>query len=236
MSAFNRFGAVFSGVVSLYPGTTATDYGGQVTIEEAIDAACDKILAALPMAIHDQVVSPDLILAVQRATAGQTTFTLPILPIISPTIRIWTGQPSQFQDRPVTNPAQWPDDGGNVEIDSSAFSANYSNGLVTLSAALNKNDQVYASYDADVNAAAFSMPSLARMALRGAASELGSRLYSEANQEWLLVEKYALSFKESLDALSAGSWIPEETRFLKWWSEPEKNTGNGVQSVPIYRG
>lgn len=233
--AFNRFGAVFTSVVSLYPGTAAADYGGQTTIEEAIDRAVDRILAAMPEVIHNQLANPELILVVQRATAGQTTATLPLLPGISGTGRVWVGQPSQFQERPQQYPAKYQDD-GLLELDTSRYSINYTTGLVTLTSVMGANDLLYASYDVDANSATFTAPSLARMAARGAASELGSRLYSESNQEWLLVDKYETSFKESIDALSDGAWIPEELRYLKWWKEAERTTTGGAASIRLDRG
>lgn len=233
--AFNRFGAAFASVVSLYPGSAAVDFGGQVTIEEAIDRAVDRILAAMPEVIHNQLANPELILVVQRATAGQTTATLPLLPGLSGTGRIWVGQPGQFQERPVQWPAKFQD-AGLLELDTSRYSLNYTTGLVTLTTGMVVNDQLYATYDVDANSASFTAASLARMAVRGAASELGSRLYSEANQEWLLVDKYENSFKESLEALSDGTWIPEELRYLKWWKEAERTTAGGAASIRLPRG
>ena len=233
--AFNRFGAVFSTVVSMYQGTAAADYGGQTTIEEAIDRAVDRILASMPQVVHDQLVSPSLILLVQRATIGQTTATLPILPGLSGTGRIWVGQPSQFQEMPQQFPGKYQDI-GLIELDQSKYSINYTSGLVTLNTGMVANDQLYASYDTDSNSASFVAASLGRIAVRGAASELGSRLYSEANQEWLLVDKYEASFKESIEALSDGSWIPEELRFLKWWKEVERTTPGSAASIRLPRG
>lgn len=233
--AFNRFGAVFTTVVSMYPGTAAADYGGQTTIEEAIDRAVDRILAAMPQVVHDQIASPELILVVQRATAGQTTATLPLLPGISGTGRIWVGQPSQFQEHPQYFPAKYQDT-GLLELDPTKYTVNYTTGLVTLNTGMVANDQLYATYDTDSNSASFVAASLGRIAVRGAASELGSRLYSEANQEWLLVDKYEASFKESIEALSDGSWIPEELRFLKWWKEVERATAGGASSIRLPRG
>lgn len=233
--AFNRFGAVFSSVIALYPGTAAADYGGQVTIEEAIDRAVDRILAAMPEMVHNQLANPELVLVVQRATAGQTTATLPLLPGISGTGRIWVGQPNQFQERPQQNPAKFQDT-GRIELDPSQYSINYTSGLVTLTTAMSANDQLYASYDVDATNASYTAASLARMAVRGAASELGSRLYSEANQEWLLVDKYENSFKESLESLGDASWVPEELRYLKWWKEIDRVTAGGASSIRLPRG
>lgn len=233
--AFNRFGAVFTSVVTLYPGSAAADFGGQVTIEEAIDRAVDRILAATPQMVHDQLASPDLILLVQRATAGQTAATFPLLPGIAGTGRIWVNQPSLFQERPQQFPAKFQDI-GRIELDPTLYSINYTTGVVTLNNGMVANDQMYGTYDVDVTNASYLAPSLARMAVRGAASELGSRLYSEANQEWLLVDKYEKSFSESLENLSDGSWIPEELRFLKWWKEVERNTVGGASSLRLQRG
>lgn len=232
--AFNRFGAIFSGVVSLYPGTAADDYGGQATIEEAIDRAVDKITSVFPETLHNQIVSPDFLLVVQRATAGQTTFTVPMLPALAGTLRVWVGQPQLFQERPQYYPGKW-DDKGLVEIDSTKYTVNVASGAGTLTYGMQFGDQVFVSYDLDVSNAAFSAPSLARLALRGAAAELGSRLFSEANQEWLLVDKYQTSFDSDIESMASGAWIPEEWRFLKWWKEVEKRTAGSASSIKLPR-
>lgn len=233
--AFNRFGAVYTTIVTMYPGSALADYGGQVTIEEALDRAVDRILAAMPTPVHDQLVSPDLVLLVQRATAGQTTGTLPILPGLAGTGRIWVGQPMMFQERPRQFPSLYQDL-GLLELDPSKYSINYTTGLVALNIAMVANDQLFSSYDTDSSNAAFSAPSIARIAIRGAAAELGSRLYSEGNQEWLLVDKYEKSFTEAIDSLSDGSWVPEELRFLKWWKEIERNTVSSASVLRLPRG
>lgn len=232
---FNRFGANASGAISLYPGTAMADYGGQTTVEETIDRAVDRVLAALPQSLHDQIVSPSLVLVVARATAGQTTATLPLLPGVSGTFHVWRGQPSQFQEKPQIYPGTFDGD-GLLELDTTLYSVNPTSGVVTFTTGAQVNDQVFASYDVDATSASFSMPSLGRLAIRGAAAELGSRLFSEANQEWLLVEKYEKSFQDDLDALAAGTWIPEELRYLKWWKELEKSSPGGASSIRLYRG
>lgn len=241
MPAFNRFGAVYTSVVSLYPGTAAADYGngvalaGQTSVEESIDRACDRIVAAMPEAVHNQLVSPALLLVVQRATAGQTTATLPILPAVSGTVHIWVGQPSQFQEEPQQYPGQW-DALGMIELSPTLYTVNVTTGAIVLTNGMVYGDQLYASYDVDATSATWTELSLARLAIRGAAAELGARLFSQADQQWLLVEKYEAQFNADLESLASGAWVPESIRYLKWWKEVEPTGTGGMTSIVLPRG
>jgi hypothetical protein len=232
--AYNRFGAVYTSVVSLYPGTAVGDYGTQANVEEAIDRAVDLIAQAMPETVFMAITNPQLERVVSRATAGQTTTSaVRMKPVIAGTVHAWRGQPSQFVRRPsYLTDAIFT---GQVEMDVADYSVTNATGVLTMVTPLNVNDAVYVSYMADTDSASFSLPSLARLAVRGAAAELGARLYSEANQEWKLVEEYRTGFQNALDALLEGKLIPDEIRLASYWHELAPASGT-VGSVLLFRG
>ena len=232
--AYNRFGAVFSSVVSLDPGTAIGDYGTQANVEEAIDRAVDLIAQAMPETVFMAITNPQLERVVMRATAGQvTTSAVRMKPVISGTMHAWRGQPCQFVRRPsLLTDAMTT---GQIEMDVADYSVTTATGVLTMVTPLNVNDVVYVSYMADTDSASFSLPSLARLAVRGAAAELGARLYSEANQEWKLVEEYRVGFQDALEALLAGKLIPDEIRSAAYWHELAPASGT-VGSVLLFRG
>lgn len=231
--AYNRFSAAFGGVVALYPGTAAADYGGQATIEEAIDRAVDQVAQALPEAVYRALVSPDLERVLTRATAGQTVLpAVARLPIKTGTLHLWRGSPAAFQNRPLL---AWESGSGLVERPAADFAPNLASGVITLTTALAADEQVFVSYEADTASVSFVAPSLARMAVRGAAAELGARLYSESNQEWKLVDEYRQAFLQDLEALRSGALVPDEVRAAAYWSEPTPRSGL-VGSVRLLRG
>jgi hypothetical protein len=246
--AYNRFGAVFSDVVALYPGSVADDFGGQATIEAAIDTAVDVVAGAITGQTYQAITEPQLLMVVRGATAGQTTFTLPILPVVAGTVHLWTGVPRLFQVKPRLLNDPMPPSGGTltysagygvagpqVELDRAAYTVNTTSGLVTLNMGLDLDMVVYASYQVDTNAAAYAVPSLARCAVRGAAEELGARIYSDGQQEWGLVGAYGKQFSDRIAAMRSGVYIPDEVRLLRWWNEIER-AGSAGGSVRFQRG
>lgn len=239
--ALNRFGAVYTSVASLYPQTAVADYGGQTPIEEALDRSSDQIANALTPLMYQQITEPDLEMIVRRAAAGQTSATLSIKPIISGSLHVWTGQPALFQERPLQSTEFYEVGGqptgslagGQFELPSTSYSVNVTTGVVTLASPLAANDVVYATYQVDTST--LSLASLARIAVRGAAAELGARLYTQSTQEWALVSAYRDAFASDLAALKDGTMVPEELRNLRWWAEVER-TSNRVGSIRLYRG
>lgn len=231
---YNRFGAVYTAVVALYSGTQAADFGGQTVIEESMDRAADRIANAMTEGTYKAMTEPQLELVVRRATAGLLTATLGIKPIVAGSLHVWSGQPVLFGIKPQLTVDQ-NYNGGPVELASTRFSVVTSTGVVTLTQALVADDVVYATYQADVTNAAFSMPSLARLVVRGAAAELGDKLYTESTQEWALVERYRKGFDDDLEALMAGTLVPDELRALRWWQEVDR-TGPNISSVRLFRG
>lgn len=231
--AYNRFGALFGSVVSLYPGSDAADYGGQTAIEEAIDRAVDQVAQALPERIWRALCQPEMERLVGRASAGQTTLpAVARLPVVAGSVHLWHGFPDQFESRPLLSYESGP---GVYEVAASAFLLVPATGVISLTNGLQSDEQVFVSYEADTASSSFSAPSLARMVVRGAAAELGARLYSEANQEWKLVDEYRQAFLRDLEALRSGDLVPDEVRARAYWSEPAPRSG-GVSSVRLCRG
>ncbi len=111
-----------------------------------------------------------------------------------------------------------------------------SNNTITWLRSLNVGERVYASYDVTVTDSTFSLPSVRDIALLGSAAELGSRLYSEGTQEWKLVTQYAERYKEWLDRITKGVWIPDELRALNYWKDVETSSNPQISSVRVYRG
>jgi hypothetical protein len=233
--SFNRFGAVAADLLPLYTDTQASDFGGDTAIQGAIDRAVDLILGAVSTQVYQALTEPRLVRVVARATESQSTTTAPrILPCVADSAHVWVGYASEFQDRPrmlYDNQAT----GGLLEIDADTFSLNATTGVVTLTNALAKNQIVYLSYIADVDSASYAIPSLARLAVMGAAAELGGKIYARATDEWALVDEYRARFTDELDRLRSGSSIPDEIRLEAYWQEVER-TSNAVASVPLLRG
>jgi hypothetical protein len=227
MSRYNRFGASYSSLPTMYSGTVAADFGGQAAIEESLDHACDQIVDALPDQVFSLLLRPQLCRVVERASAGQVSVSLPIYPIVAGSLYLWTGQPEQFQD-PI---AGWPDD--LTETDD--YSVNATTGVVTLVTGLTADDQVFGTWKANQDAATFAADSLARLALRGAAAELGARLFSEATQEWKLVDAYRGVWTATLDAFRRGLKVPDELRRLSWWTPLERRQPGGLTIVRSFR-
>lgn len=159
---YNRFGAVYTSVIDKYPQTVIGDYGSQANVEEAIDRACDQIANALTPAHYRALTQPELEMVVVRATAGQTSATLGLKPVVAGSVHLWRWQPSSFLAKPALATDDYAGD-SLTETDAALFSVVALTGVVTLSSGLAVNDQVYATYVVDVAAATFSMPSLARL-------------------------------------------------------------------------
>jgi hypothetical protein len=232
--SFNRFGATAAQLPPLYPGTINTDFGGDTAIEGAIDRAVDLILGSLSPRVYQTLIEPDLVRLVQRATAGQTALpAVPLLPMVADSIHVWTGFPTEFQVRP--RKLYDPQGDGLVDLPADRFSAVLATGVITLTQPLQADMQVYVSYRTNPNSASFVLPSLARLAIRGAAAELGARLYTQGTQEWLLVDEYRTQFIDELARLRNGDSVPDEIRLAVFWQEIDR-VSNQVSSVQMRRG
>ena len=253
---YNQFGTTYASVVSLYPGTVLADYPDQPAVDAALNRSVREVASSLNQNSFRNLTEPDLELVERRASAGQTTVTLGLnavtansWPLVANKTHIWVGPPQAFAARPVlaTDPFAQPFGSGYqtagyslmgplVELASSQFSVAVATGVITLTTALTVYQLVYASYTVDVNVAAYSVPSLAEIAVLGAGAELGARLYTSATQEWALVVDYKTRYTAWLDRMVKGEWVPDELRFMRWWKEVERVDVAAPSSVRMYRG
>lgn len=232
--SFNRFGAAAADLLPLYRGTVSNDFGGDTAINGALDRATDLILGSVSPAVYRAMTQPTLVRLVSRATASQTVLpAVPILPIQSNSLHVWVGYPNDFAERP--RKLYDMTGSGLVELNAGEFTADLSTGIVTLTAGLYVDQQVFASYDTDTTSALYLLPSLARLAVRGAAAEMGALLYTQGTQEWALVDEYRTQFIDELARLRTGDSIPDEIRLAVWWQEVER-TSQTVASVTLLRG
>jgi hypothetical protein len=253
---FNLFGATVAGVLRNFQTGSYTpasaDFGGDDAILDVLGEMEGTLLDAMPPRLFQTMAGPDLLRAVVRATAGQTTFTLPEIfrPLQPNTIHLWRGWPATFQDRPKLRTSPDYSDAyeannsnpsrirysPTTELDADAFSVNVSTGIVTLTEALQADFTVFASFGVDVGSADYGVPSLARILEMGAAGEIGARVYSRATDEWSLVEGFRSGFAAAVEATGKGERIPPEIRVLQWWQEVEKSQENRLGSVRMFRG
>jgi hypothetical protein len=237
---WNNFGALPAEVVALYPSTVLADYdetNPTTVLEDALSRAADRIVNSFPERLYKAVAQPEMVYAVSKATDGQSTFTIPFGTALSDTVHVWTGYPAELSyPKPVLQYEMRYGPSGRIELDSTKWSVNYTTGVVSLSDSLDVQMQALVSYDTDVNAATFGIASLARLAARGAAAEVGARLFSEGSQEWLLVTKYAEGFDADLKALLEGRLVPEEIRRLRFWAEVAPSGGQGAQAGSVRFG
>lgn len=258
MSRFNRFGAVFTDVSAMFPGTATVDYdgggaNGQLRIESALDRAVLEITSALTPDVYKAITQVVNQFVVRYATLGQTTWTLGMIPIIAGTLHLFrypvdpplggignlVGASGFFVgDQYYKQPTK-----GFFEISPSDYSVNAATGVVTYSGAqtVQAGDRIYATYDVDTDNASFALPQLALVVILGAAAEMGERLYSQNTQEWGLVTQYRSRFSGNdetsglLGLIRAGTLIPDEVRKLNYWQDIER-TNNEARSVRLNRG
>lgn len=251
MSKYNRFGAVYTDVIGLYPGTVVADYdaggaNGQAKIEAVLDRITMEVAAALTAEVYRQITQVYAEEVVRYAVGGQTSITLGLKPIVAGTLHLWR------YPGPGANAGQgWGDDWylrgpvpGLNEVPTGNYSVNVTTGVVTLSGlSLSAGERVFASYDVDIDAATFSLPSVAYLVILGAASELGAVLFSTGAQEWKLVEDYRERYRGryvvqeggAMAKAFAGNWIPDELRRLNYWKEVERSGGGQWGTVRLDR-
>ena len=237
---WNNFGALPAEVVALYPSTVLADYdetAPTTVLEDALARAADRIVNSFPERTYKAIAQPEMVYAIAKATEGQSTFTIPFGAAVSGTVHVWTGYPAELSyPKPVLQYEMRQGPSGRIELDSTKWSIDYTSGVASLGTSLDAMMQALVSYDTDVNAATFGIASLARLAARGAAAEVGARLFSEGSQEWLLVTKYAEGFDADLKALLEGRLVPEEIRRLRFWSEVAPSGGQGAQAGSVRFG
>lgn len=252
MSRFNRFGGVFTDVSAMYPGTATVDYdgggaNGQVRIEAALDRAVLEVTAALTPDVYKAITQVVNQFVERYATAGQTTWTLGIKPVIAGTVHLWrypldtplggigtlVGNSGFFYGEQFYKPPTK----GYFEIASTDFSVNAATGVCTYTGAqaVQLGDRIYATYDVDTDNASFALPQLSLVSILGASAEMGERLYSQNTQEWALVTQYRTRFAAMIELIRAGTLIPDEVRKLNYWQDIER-VNNEVKSVRLGRG
>jgi hypothetical protein len=242
MPRFNRFGATYADVVAMYPGSVLADYdaggaAGQAKVEAALDRAVRRFSMALAPDVYRQMTKVDAEMPVRYATEGQTSFALGLGPMNSGTLHVWR-YPSLYTIESLGLGgaySQKPEFGVLEEL---GWSANTVGAVVTVtlaSPAMSKGQRIFASYEVDVDNAAFTAQSVADLSLYGAAVELGAFLYSEGTQEWKLVEEYRKRWEDALKAATEGGWVPDELRKLNYWEAVER-ASNEVLSIHRPRG
>jgi len=257
---FNNFGAVNADVLLKFAlsgyAPTEDDFGGASAITDALNDAVLAVVQAMPAVIRDMIQRPEFMLVESRATANQTVFfAKSLLPLIVGKTHVWTGNPQQFVSKPVLLNYPWARSGfyigantqgglflptppgSSVELAEDKFTVNsLVTGQITLIEPLNRNDQVFISYEVDIEDATFTLPSLSDLAVLGATSVLGAKVYPQATSQWPYVQSMTEAWAEGVEGLAKGTWVPAELRVLQWWKSPEPNAAEGlVGSVRRYR-
>lgn len=253
---FNRFGAIYDSVLLKFKlagyDPAADDFGGILAIEAELDDAVRAIVQAMPVRVRDSLTLPELMMVEARASAGQTAFTLKIIPTITGKAHVWVGPPQAFTEKPILQTDPWNRNNGFmlsngvfnnatppgaiVELPEDKFSIVAATGVGTLVDACNRNDQIYVSYQVSQDAVTFSIPSLADLAITGAAAMLGSKVYPQASSQWDYVAKLMEAWASGIEGLMKGEWVPAEIRTIQWWQAPEPNAADGrLGSVRKFR-
>lgn len=236
MAAYNYFGATAANLVAMFPGTSVDDFGGTAAVNTVLGRIAREVSGALtPAAYHALAERVELELVEEYATAGQTAITLGLLPVVAGSLRVW-----RFSRDAVLRTKPRP---GYSEL--TVSSLNTTTGAVVLSTGLVEGDRVFASYEIDCEAATFSWPSVADAVYMGAASELGARLYTAADQQqWALVEEYRGKYAGRVGSIGddgvlrrarEGRWQPDELRTLRFWTEIDVAAAS-IGSIDLFRG
>ncbi len=247
---FNSFGASAAQLIAKYPGTVLADYdgggsNGSAVITATLESISREVASAFTAEVYKQLTQVDCEEVVRYATDGQTTATVGMPTITAGTLHLWA-YPSLAALNGHTNGTAI--DGGFeydmwyrkpvVGYNELTLGVDYSvsGATITFIVPRTVGERIYASYDTDAANASFALPSIADIVLLGSAAELGSRLYSEGTQEWKLVTGYAERYKDWLDRITKGTWIPDEVRKLLYWNEVERVSESEVTTVRRYRG
>lgn len=235
--ASNNFGATEADVPALYQGSAAEDFGGSSIIQAALDRYGEMVTECLSDRLWSSIRTPTAQLVVREATAGQTTWSLGLAPVVAGTVHLfkYAAWPRSLPQTQIGGTL------GEAEIDPDDYTVTLSTGAVVYSGdSLNEGEMVFATYEVDVENAAFSMESLASKVTIGAGAELGAMIYvqpadpASGQGRWGLVKWYADQWREWCTKAKAGEWIPAEIRALDWWQAP--TSGGTMGSVVIQRG
>jgi hypothetical protein len=235
---WNNFGCVIADVMTRFNTgqyvAAVSDFGGIAAVQLEIDDAAETLIQTMPTMIREAIQLPNLMLVEPRATSGQILTKLKILPAILGKTHVWQGPPAVFISRPVLVTDPWNNGvwaagyvvsstppGAAVELNEDQFIVDPMTGQIVLTTPCNRNDQVYATYETDVESVDFKLPSLASLVSLGAAAALGAKVYPQQSSEWLYVSTMQEKYNDAIADLAKGEWTPAELRTLQWWQAPE---------------
>lgn len=217
------FSATVDEILRMYPQTSATDFGGEEAIEDALQAHTDNIIGLLNPDIYNLLQNPSLELVVKRATDQQTEAVLGLTPIAdegygATSVRLYripfsytetTNTVDFTNQQPCYKTAMFYEIADEWDL----ISVNNLTGYITFDP-LSEDDLLYASYITDVQS--LTIVSLARAVRYGTAYEIGSKVYAVDTNSWKLVEEYKNIWEKSLETIESSSFIPSELRKLRW--------------------
>lgn len=228
MSNYNSFGVSVSDVTDLYPNVNATDMGGTSVIQAAIDRAVRRIASLLPNDVNEilnnrvtreQLAGP----AFGDGTEGPT-FQLGLGPIAAADVtklliyRVFSdkGKPPCPQD---SNQSGALGGTGNQTLT-----------LTGASTTLSENEWLFVTYVIDPTDPTFSLDSYGDYVVMSAGFELGSKLFDQETDSWVLVDKYGELATQYLESLQAGGFVDDTIRAMEFCDEIEP-AGAGIMSI-----
>lgn len=197
MANYNRFGAVYTQAVSMFPGTAAADFGGQTAIETIMDMVEAEIISNCNPWIRLALTTCVGALICSKPTDGQTVITVNTQGGL---FYDCTSNWEIFIDYAGPEP---PTKGyGYVNADGITVTEVATDTIrITLDAdlALDETDFVVMNCDIDPTDSTFSLPTMANILLLGTAVMLGYQIYTA--DESPLIKKYQQLYENNLKDL-----------------------------------
>ena len=169
MAAYNRFGAAYTDIPGLFPGSVADDFGGQSDIETIMDMVETEMASRMNPAILRCLTRVDGMIVEEAADAAQTVIDVPtssgILYANQSGLEVWVN---------FASPGVQPKPGGG---DSVTVADNGGAVRLTMASALSLNDVVIMSCDLDPTDSSFAVETLKRILIIGTASMCGHTAY-----------------------------------------------------------
>lgn len=221
MSDYNRFGVTAQKVLDLYPNVNATDMGGTSVIEDAIDRSVRRIASQIPLNVSEILnneVTQEILVGPAFGGEGPT-FTLGLGPIAEADktkLRIYRVASASDGGKPSCPPVFEDNQTGTL-----AGTGNQTLTLTGSSVTLVESEWLMISYRIDTNDATFTMPTYGDYVVYAAAAELGSKLFDQETDSWVLVDKYKDLATEYLTSLQAGGFVDNSIRSLEFCEEIE---------------
>ena len=222
------YGLTFTDILDYFIGSTLADYSsihsGIITIDSEIEMVAEEIIGH--MSKNTQVLF-DRLTGVQLKACSTTVFDLPFPGLVNCHMVIH-GSATNSRCRMRTYPSDGYDCQEPLEcLDVLSYSV--SGGQIILDAPW--SGDVWASYDLDPDE--LILPSFKKALRDGVACSLGSRLYSDGNNEWKLVERACEAYDKYLQKVTEPKNIPPEFLKLNYW-EPIQYTG--IFTIKLKRG